>query len=232
MYIKRRAGRVFHLSVVVGGAAAGGAMVKNFGGNKSKRQGRKHVLEAAASALARTRLKDEGVAGEVYAAATRMLGGSLCEVVDNEGRAYHCVIRSKFRGRHKRENMVSAGNWLLVGLRAWQTAHAPESGHGKPKCDLLEVYNSSRDVAYILEHHAELVGRLPLVEDAGVTAESADVLFEQELVDEARRARSAASGSYTDRSWLPGGGGSSDDDDDDDGGSGGGGDGAFDFDGI
>ena len=204
-------------------------MVKNFGGNKSKKQGRKHVQEAAASALAQTRLKDEGAAGEVYVAVTKMLGGSICEVVDNGGCAYHCVIRSKFRGRHKRENLITAGNWLLVGLRAWQTAHAPDSGHGKPKCDLLEVYNSSRDVAYILEHHAELVGRLPLMEDAGGTAESADMVFEQELVDEARRARSAALGSYTDKSWLPGGGsgGSSEDEDDDDDGGG-----AFDFDGI
>lgn len=191
-------------------------MVKNFGGNKSKKQGRKHVQEATASALAQTRLKDEDAVGEVYVGVTRMLGGSICEVVDNGGFAYHCVIRSKFRGRHKRENLITAGNWLLVGLRAWQTAHAPDSGHGKPKCDLLEVYNSSRDVAYILEHHAELVGRLPLTEDTGGTAESADMVFEQELVDEARRARSAASGSYTDKSWLPGGGGSDDEDDDDD----------------
>lgn len=180
-------------------------MVKNFGGNKSKKQGRKHVQEAAVSALAKTRLKDEGLSGEIYVAVTRMLGGSLCEVVDNEGMTYHCVIRSKFRGRHKRENMIVSGSWLLVGLRSWQTSHAPETGHGKPKCDLLEVYNSSRDVAYIVEHQPWLVGRLPLVEDACGTADSSDMIFEQELENEARRARSAVLGSYMDEICMPDG---------------------------
>lgn len=178
-------------------------MVKNFGGNKSKKQGRKHLQEAAISALAKTRLKDEDLSNEIYVAVTKMLGGSLCEVIDNEMMMYHCVIRSKFRGRHKRDNMIVAGSWLLVGLRSWQTLHAPETGHGKPKCDLLEVYNSSRDMAYIVEHHSWLVGRLPLVENACGTADSSDMIFEQELEDEARRARSAALGSYMDEICMP-----------------------------
>ena len=48
-------------------------------------------------------------------------------------------MRNKFRGRGKRDNQISVGTWLLVGLRDFETVI-----EGKiENCDLLEVYNDS-----------------------------------------------------------------------------------------
>lgn len=136
-------------------------MVKNYGGNKSKKQGRKHIQEALERSQEKTRLKRVEEENEIYMAVTKMLGGSICEVMNNEEKKYHCIIRRNFRGRHKRDNMVSVGNWVLVGLRSWETQSS-----GIPKCDMLEVYNNTADIQYILQNHKWYVNRLPLVENS------------------------------------------------------------------
>ena len=106
-------------------------MVKNTGGNKSKRQGRKYVTAPQQQSV--RYIKEEG---EVYAVVTKLFGGSNCEVMCMDGKARLCVIRSKFRGRDKRDNTISPNVWVLVGIRDW------EARIGKPqKCDLLEVYS-------------------------------------------------------------------------------------------
>jgi len=51
-----------------------------------------------------------------------------------------CVIRGKFRGKGKRDNVLSMGSMVLVGMRDY------ESCKGKDKletCDLLEVYREA-----------------------------------------------------------------------------------------
>jgi hypothetical protein len=178
-------------------------MVKNHGGKQAKKQGRKHVQAAEERSKERTRLKKEDVAGEVYMAVTRMLGGSVCEVVDGGGHVYHCIIRSKFKGRHKRENYITVGNWVLVGLREWQS----ETNGKPPKCDLLEVYNQSNDAAYIMQNHARLVEGLPTcafdsARGKGEAGEDAVEFMDMEERCEVRRQAAAASGSYLDESLL------------------------------
>ena len=108
-------------------------MVKNTGGNKSKRQGRKYVNVPQQRSV--RYIQEEG---EVYAVVTKLFGGSNCEVMCMDGNVRLCVIRNKFRGRDKRDNTIAPNVWVLVGIRDW------EARIGKSqKCDLLEVYSDA-----------------------------------------------------------------------------------------
>lgn len=109
-------------------------MVKNaIGGNKAKKQGRKHVaLSASSSSSNKLRIATEE--GELYAYVLKIYGNGMCQVLGIDSKEYLCHIRNKFRGRSKRDNMVIAGSWVLVGLREW------ESDGAKKSCDLLEIY--------------------------------------------------------------------------------------------
>jgi len=57
--------------------------------------------------------------------------------IDGETRL--CIIRKKFKGRSKRDNMITNGSYVLVGVRDWEVVEVGK----KRKCDLLEVYSSS-----------------------------------------------------------------------------------------
>lgn len=110
-------------------------MVKNTkGGKKGKKGGRKHL-----SAPAQRGVRTVQETGECYAAVVKLYGGPNCEVMCDDGVTRLCVIRNKFRGRGRRDNMLTPGKWVMVGIRDWEARAA-----GKPqKCDLLEVYNDS-----------------------------------------------------------------------------------------
>ncbi len=113
-------------------------MVKNAGGNKSKRQGRKFVNAPIQKSI-RYATED----GELYAAVVKLMGGSHCEVMCIDGKTRICVIRNKFKGRSKRDNLLTRGVWILVGIRDWEVRSCDKH----EKCDLLEVYSSSdRDI--------------------------------------------------------------------------------------
>ena len=112
-------------------------MVKNaIGGNKAKKQGRKHVALSAASA-ASSKLRVATEEGELYGYVSKIYGNGMCAVLGINGKEYLCHIRNKFRGRSKRDNMIIAGSWVLVGLREWES-----EGVKKPSCDLLEIYGA------------------------------------------------------------------------------------------
>lgn len=108
-------------------------MVKNFGGKKTKGMARKN-LTAKPSNLLRTSANEL----EKYAQVSKTLGNGMCHVLCHDNITRLCHIRGKFRGRGKRDNFISVGVWLLIGLREWEG-----SGDGKKmnNCDLLEVYN-------------------------------------------------------------------------------------------
>ena len=111
-------------------------MVKNnTGGNKAKRQGRRFATEQQGGSNKGVRKATE--LGEIYAAVTKIFGGSTCEVKCNDGVIRQCVIRGKFAFKGKRENTLISGIWVLVGLRDWEVRAS-----GLPRCDLLEVYSS------------------------------------------------------------------------------------------
>jgi len=113
-------------------------MVKNdAGGNKGKGLARKHVnaTKCGGSKLLRV-ATDEA---ERYAVVSKMLGNGMCYVRllsgGNGGSASDklCIIRNKFKGRGKRDNILDSGSWVLVGMREWASK--------QDTCDLLEVYN-------------------------------------------------------------------------------------------
>ncbi len=109
-------------------------MVKNQGGNKSKKMGRKFL---SAPVDKRVRLAEEE--GEIYASVTKLLGNGMFYAVDSEGKEKLVVMRNKFRGRGKRDNSVTVGGWVLIGVRDFESS-------AKPKHDLLEVYNDSEKI--------------------------------------------------------------------------------------
>jgi initiation factor 1A len=122
-------------------------MVRNEGGgNKMKHLARKHVNGSSQNANKFLRIslcKDE-----VYAYIMRLLGNSMCMVKCVDGYERLCHIRGKFTGRSKRENALSQGTWVLVGLRQWDAEKDFASKVSKTekniqKCDLLEIYSSS-----------------------------------------------------------------------------------------
>jgi len=107
-------------------------MVKNVGGgNKSKGFARKNFVKGT-SAL---RVSEDDA--EIYAQVVKVLGGAMCHVIDLNGRELLCHIRGKFRGRGKRDNYISNGTWMLVGLREWEK----ESIDKRLNCDVIEVYS-------------------------------------------------------------------------------------------
>ena len=123
-------------------------MVRNEGGgNKMKHLARKHVngsSQQQANKFLRVSLCKE----EIYAYILRLLGNSMCMVKCVDGYERLCHIRGKFTGRSKRENALSQGTWVLVGLRQWDAdkdfaSKASKTEKNVQKCDLLEIYSSS-----------------------------------------------------------------------------------------
>jgi initiation factor 1A len=111
-------------------------MVKNFGGNKSKKLGRKYVNMDLRNTKKLRIAEDKE---EVYAIVVKLYGNGMCNVKCIDGKERLCIIRKKFKGRNKRHNNVESGSWVLVGLRDWESSN----DNKQPKCDLLEVYSDN-----------------------------------------------------------------------------------------
>jgi initiation factor 1A len=106
-------------------------MVKNTtGGTKTKGLARKHQNSGGNSKL---RLPEDEL--EQIAFVNKMLGNGMCEIITNNNEKLIGHIRNKFRGRHKRHNLISSGSIVLIGLREWE----------KPikNCDILTIYEDS-----------------------------------------------------------------------------------------
>jgi len=114
-------------------------MVKNStGGNKSKKQGRKFAAPTEMPG-GQQKVRRATEIGEMYAAITKIFGGTSCKIICIDGVTRDCIIRRKFNSAGgKRQNMLSIGTWVLVGLRDWEVR-----ANGDQKCDLLEVYSAS-----------------------------------------------------------------------------------------
>ena len=109
-------------------------MVKNdAGGNKGKGVARKHVNAAKCGGSKQLRMATDEA--ERYAVVSKMLGNGMCYVRHLSGGNADmlCIIRNKFKGRGKRDNILDSGSWVLVGMREWASK--------QDTCDLLEVYN-------------------------------------------------------------------------------------------
>ena len=95
-------------------------MVKNDGGNKGKGLARKHVNAAKCGGSKQLRMAVEDA--ERYAVVSKMLGNGMCYVrLLSGGGDRLCIIRNKFKGRGKRDNILDSGSWVLVGMREWSS---------------------------------------------------------------------------------------------------------------
>jgi initiation factor 1A len=110
-------------------------MVKNtFGGGKAKGYARKNEKQTSSNRL--RMVEDEA---EKYGIVRKIFGGSMCEVFCHDLVTRQGIIRGKFRGKGKRNNLITSGTLVLVGIRDWAT----ESKSDKlEQADILEVYSS------------------------------------------------------------------------------------------
>jgi hypothetical protein len=96
-------------------------MVKNTsGGTKTKGLARKHIRSAGGGGGggAALRLPQEEL--EVIVAVGALLGNGMCEVFNNDGERFIAHIRAKFKGRHKRANLITTNSIILCGYREWE----------------------------------------------------------------------------------------------------------------
>ena len=112
-------------------------MVKNEkGGSKHKKFARKNVKGNSGFD---ERVRKSAHVDEIYASVSKMLGNGRVEILCNDGKSRHCVIRNKFRGKNKRNNELTTGALILAGRRSWETPNPDKT----ETCDLLCVYNNS-----------------------------------------------------------------------------------------
>ena len=117
-------------------------MVKNtMGGCNGKKVAHKHAVRSTKSGLRISQNKSE-----IYGVVKR-LNGNTFDVTCIDEKERRCFIRGKFKGRGKRDNIIEADKWVLIGLREFQQVPSElVLVNGKKEmemCDLLEVYSSS-----------------------------------------------------------------------------------------
>jgi initiation factor 1A len=111
-------------------------MVKNIkGGSKHKKFARKSGNSSGFD----DRVRKSAHTDEIYASVSKILGNGRVEILCNDGKSRHCVIRNKFSGKNKRNNEVTTGSIILAGRRSWETPNPDKM----ETCDLLCVYNNS-----------------------------------------------------------------------------------------
>lgn len=148
-------------------------MVKNTqGGSRHKSQARKLVNSALSDNV---RFPNEE--GEYVAKVSKMLGNGMCSVniiYDNELLTnIVCHIRGKFRSRNKKNNFVSVGSTILVGLRSWTSKISA--------CDLLHVYQdnhvNSLNIPLILINSTNINSLSHLHDDQGFVFDKSNHSF-------------------------------------------------------
>ena len=143
-------------------------MVKNItGGSKHKSFSRKGTNDKINSKL---RLSED--IAEKYAHVTKMYG-EMCDVICDDNISRKCFIRGKFRGKGKRNSIISIGSVVLIGTRDWSSDNT--------KCDLLEVY-TEQEIHQLKVHPKVPTTFLSLLVSGSavntVTQQDADIGFE------------------------------------------------------
>jgi initiation factor 1A len=111
-------------------------MVKNVkGGSSHKKEASKFAKPNDNKVALKLRVSEDPY--EVYAQITALLGNSMCHVICQDGKTRLCIIRGKFRGKRKRDNTLTKGKWVLIGLRDYEI----EKKDKLETCDLLDIYS-------------------------------------------------------------------------------------------
>ena len=73
---------------------------------------------------------------EQFACVTKLLGNGMCEIHTNENVRLIGHIRNSFRGKNKRNNLITPQSIVLVGLHEWEKI---------PKnCNIMVVYDQNQ----------------------------------------------------------------------------------------
>ena len=108
-------------------------MVKNTGGNKSKKVARKNTGSNSGNSQEVRRVSDPC---EMYAAVTKIYSSRRCDVTGTDGNTYQCNVRGKFLKNKRGNNTLVPGVWIIIGFYEWEVR-----GDGSKTCDLLEIYS-------------------------------------------------------------------------------------------
>ena len=104
-------------------------MVRNVsGGSKTKSRARKDICEETHSNHIRLPECDL----EKIAYVTKAFGGGRFEVQLEDSDKIHCIARGKHKGKNRRNNLISIGCLILIGLREWENPHKTS--------DLITIY--------------------------------------------------------------------------------------------
>jgi hypothetical protein len=110
-------------------------MVKNtVGGKKGKMMANKNGSGSGSGSSGSKHLRlveEPGI--EMMVCVTKVFGGGLFEVIDNDELKYRAFLRGKMKGHNKRHNLVALFSILLVAKRIDTDPN---------KCDILFVYDS------------------------------------------------------------------------------------------
>jgi initiation factor 1A len=105
-------------------------MVKNTkGGTGTKGLARKHQTSGD------SKLRLPGDVLEKIACVTKMLGNGMCEIYTADNVRLIGHIGGKFRGKRKRNNLITTQSVVLVGLREWERPIK--------NCDILTIYEDN-----------------------------------------------------------------------------------------
>lgn len=120
-------------------------MVRNtHGGNKSKGMARKDFNSSSAGG-AHAPLRIPNGQFEQISIVSKMLGNGMFYATTTDGIQLLAHIRNKFKGRSRRNNDVSVGKLVLLGLRDWEAPHFKQA-------DLLLVYDDY-DISTLYNSH-------------------------------------------------------------------------------
>jgi hypothetical protein len=131
-------------------------MVKNAGGNKSKRVARKNFSNTTTQDV-----RKATDASEMYAAVTKIYSSQRCSVLGADGNTYQCTIRGKFLKNKRSGDGLVNGAWILIGFYDWEVR-----SDGSKKCDLLEIY-SNMEKDKLKQQEARHLAELMKIDDSG-----------------------------------------------------------------
>ena len=111
-------------------------MPKNkFGGKSHRKFANKNYNDDSKTTIRYSKDKDE-----LYARVIKLFGNGMADVLCSDKVTRLLQIRKKFRGRNKRDNVISQDSLILVGVRSWEVLNEKK----KEKADLLYVYSPNQ----------------------------------------------------------------------------------------